>query len=495
MKIKALLSSILVMALCLTVIAGSTFALFTDSKELNIAVTSGNVEVDAAFSLVKTYSAVKADSAATKYLVDENEKTYEHVAQEDYKFSNGGDAKIEDGKLVVSLITPGDKVEAKITVKNVGNVAMIYRYIIEVDAEAGINNKLADGMVITAEGKQYEKINSFTSEWSAKIDVNGAKEHTFALELPVFAGNEYQSEEGDKKEVAYKVTVEAVQANADMSTEINYERIFTIENQTQLQKALDNTASYTDKAFGFNIVGDIVGNVTVPQREGIAYTIYGNGYTFDGMLTVNGKSATFTDNNLIIKDLNFASANVAKDKAFINFGNGGKNDPTRYVTNVTIDNCTFDYLGTGEAACIKSFTGGCKNITVTNCVAKASTHSLLQLKGTDGITVTGCEIYSKNGINIGTSLKINIDDCKFDIKGYAFRAGDTGAIDEKNAKEFNISNCTIKSIAEDITDTAIIIRGTAGYCTLNLFNVEFDASNNIENIGGAIEGKTTIHNQ
>lgn len=492
MKIKALLSSILVMALCLTVIAGSTFALFTDSKELNIAVTSGNVEVDASFSLVKTYSAVKADSAATKYLVDEYKNTYKHEAQEDYKFSNGGNAKIEDGKLVIDKITPGDKVEAKINVKNVGNVAMIYRYIIEVDAEAGINNKLADGMVITAEGTQYEKINSFTSEWSAKIDVNGEKEHTFALELPVFAGNEYQSEEGDKKEVAYKVTVEAVQANADMSTEINYERIFTIENQTQLQKALDNTASYTDKAFGFNIVGDIVGNVTVAQRKDVKYTIYGNGYTFDGMLTVDGKSAAYPTTELIIKDLNFASANVANNMAFIYFG--GTNT-SRYISNVTVDNCTFDNLNTAASvACIKSPTGGDSNVTVKNCVAKASTHSLIQVKGVNGdITVTGCEIYSKNGINMDGDY-ITISDCKFDVKGYAFRAGvdnSTGDV----SRVFNISNCTIKCNAEDTTDTAIIIRDSAVDCTINLFNVTFDASNNIENFGGAEDGKTIIHIQ
>ena len=47
MKSKVLVSSILTIALCLSLIAGSTFALFTDSAKNDIAVTSGTVDIDA----------------------------------------------------------------------------------------------------------------------------------------------------------------------------------------------------------------------------------------------------------------------------------------------------------------------------------------------------------------------------------------------------------------------------------------------------------------
>ena len=42
---KSIVTSILVIALCFSVIAGATFALFTSESKVNVAVTSGNVEV------------------------------------------------------------------------------------------------------------------------------------------------------------------------------------------------------------------------------------------------------------------------------------------------------------------------------------------------------------------------------------------------------------------------------------------------------------------
>ena len=46
MKKKVLLSSIATIALCFCLITGSTFALFTDTTEFNVAVTSGDVEIE-----------------------------------------------------------------------------------------------------------------------------------------------------------------------------------------------------------------------------------------------------------------------------------------------------------------------------------------------------------------------------------------------------------------------------------------------------------------
>ena len=47
MKKKALLSSLLTIALCFSLIAGSTYALFTSTSEINVAATSGTVSVQA----------------------------------------------------------------------------------------------------------------------------------------------------------------------------------------------------------------------------------------------------------------------------------------------------------------------------------------------------------------------------------------------------------------------------------------------------------------
>ena len=56
-KKKILFSSVMVIALCLSLIAGSTFALFTSESKVNIAVTSGTVKVTAGLNVDAVYSA------------------------------------------------------------------------------------------------------------------------------------------------------------------------------------------------------------------------------------------------------------------------------------------------------------------------------------------------------------------------------------------------------------------------------------------------------
>ena len=53
---KTLLASLLTIAVCLTLIAGSTFALFTSEDAVNIAVTSGKVNVTATVGNLRGYS-------------------------------------------------------------------------------------------------------------------------------------------------------------------------------------------------------------------------------------------------------------------------------------------------------------------------------------------------------------------------------------------------------------------------------------------------------
>ena len=47
MKKKVLLSSILTIALCLSLIGGSTFALFTNQAEVGVVITAGEIDMTA----------------------------------------------------------------------------------------------------------------------------------------------------------------------------------------------------------------------------------------------------------------------------------------------------------------------------------------------------------------------------------------------------------------------------------------------------------------
>lgn len=220
MKKKVLLSSILTIALCLSIIAGSTYALFTSKSEVNIAVTAGKVDVTAGIAITKLWS-VQADDTAGN-IEDEWGGKYSYSYTDDvadvdgyYDFLNGGKAIIEEIEnvptLTITKMTPGDKIDLAISGDNTSNVAIQYRYIIE--CVGGYD--LMHGLVVYVpdEANGYVSLDTYTSKWfplAAETDMSKA----ITLELPVTAGNEYQ-----EKSVDIKITVEAVQGNANTNSE------------------------------------------------------------------------------------------------------------------------------------------------------------------------------------------------------------------------------------------------------------------------------------
>ena len=216
MKKKVLLSSIATIALCLCLIAGSTFALFTDSETFDISVTSGDLEISAKAEINSVYSALGTTGAAEdEFLIDENKKNYIHDPQTlvngKYLFANGGEAAFDGANLEISRITPGDRVDVDIVVDNTSNIAIVYRYKI-VANDAG----LAEAMVVTVDGNSYEGLASWTSEWFTAEAGEAIATKTISVELPVYVQDDYQSDiaAGVEKTVTYTITVEAVQGNA-----------------------------------------------------------------------------------------------------------------------------------------------------------------------------------------------------------------------------------------------------------------------------------------
>jgi len=242
-----------------------------------------------------------------------------------------------------------------------------------------------------------------------------------------------------------------------------------VSTVAELQAALD------DAVDGDTIVlaDDIEGNVTVTQKPDVKITIDGNDHNFVGVITVDGKSATYITAGLTIKDVNFVADSISAD-ACIRLGDG--TNATRYTCNVTVDGCTFDVPG---AVGVKSYTGGDKNLTITECKATDKAHSLVQAKGIDGILVEDCKVYSKNGLNFNNSDNVTVVGCEVDVKGYAVRFGEssggTGA-----AETYLIKDCALKS-ANDDGDAVIILRGTADNSTLTIENTTIEGIPDIKN--------------
>jgi len=248
-----------------------------------------------------------------------------------------------------------------------------------------------------------------------------------------------------------------------------YDDATFVTTDKELQEALDNATGNTVIRFA----NDITGNVTVTPKEGVNITIDGNGKTFSGVITVDGKSGTYTTAGLTIKKVNFVADSISAD-ACIRLGNG--TNATRYTCNVTVEDCTFDVPG---AVGVKSYTGGDKNLTITGCTATNKGHSLVQAKGIDGILIKNCKVYSKNGLNFNNSDNVKVISCTVDTLGYCVRFGESSG-GEGTAETYSIQDCNLKS-ANDEGDAVIILRGTADYATLTIENTTLTGTPDITN--------------
>lgn len=192
MKKKVLFSSILTIALCLTLIAGSTFALFTADEEFTIQATSAKVDFTATID------------EASMVLWSIGDKQGDETGEVATVFENGGEAEFIDlqGKRALHLtrITPGDKVTFDVVLKNESNVDI--KYIVTWTATGGADLSSAI-QVSVAEGQR-----DATAYNMWKTTEATEKTLTVTVELPKEVGNECQEES-----TTIDFTVFAVQGN------------------------------------------------------------------------------------------------------------------------------------------------------------------------------------------------------------------------------------------------------------------------------------------
>jgi len=238
------------------------------------------------------------------------------------------------------------------------------------------------------------------------------------------------------------------------------EVVVTLEGlQAKLDAATDGTV--------ITLGTDITGDATVTQKSDVKITIDGDDHTYAGVITVDGKSSRYETAGLTIKNVNFEADTLSAD-AFIRLGHV---DAARYTNNVTVENCTFS--GNGFVA-VKSYTGGDYNVTLENLTVNEGMHSLAQLKNVEkNLTVTGCKVYSKNGLNVNNGDNLAMSGCTFDVQGYAVRFGsDDGVYDRK----FTITESTLKSACAEEGDAVIEFRAGAVKSTLTLTNTTVEGT-------------------
>jgi hypothetical protein len=180
-KLKILATSLMTITLCLCLMVGSTFAMFTAESSVNVAVSSAKVAVSAVASQVKVSSTLGT-------------------------LASGCSATFgTDGTLNISNMVPGDVVTFQIAVTNDSTVAVKYNAVLKA---VGDNAQLFSYLDFKINNLAYngETLDEGWKTLAPEVDDLGTI--TVAISLPENVGNDAQ---GLSCSIAY--IVQAIQSN------------------------------------------------------------------------------------------------------------------------------------------------------------------------------------------------------------------------------------------------------------------------------------------
>lgn len=366
---KTLLSSVLVIVLCLSLIAGSTFALFTSESSVNVAITSGKVKVLATIDETSISLASLNDQtlAETQWVLN-------------------GDT------LTLTNMVPGDKLSFTIKVENQSNVTVKYRTLVGTTGDA----ELLSGLIITVNETPY--VGATASDWETLIPGSNITDVHVTIELPATAGNEYQ-----EKTLSFKFAVEAVQGNATVESST------PIYTAAELRTALEDGGSYI-------LMNDI--DMTDVQWDALTVdhevVLNGNNHTISNLYVRHYNSQdgvqygfgfiTNANANVTIRNLTFTGADVGPEQEQIDAGKGniggvimGYSHSTTVLENVTVKDSKVS--GYGKLGCLIGYADR-GSVTLTNCTSKDNIiHGGTNMGGLIGtlssnttITTTDCTV-------------------------------------------------------------------------------------------------------
>ncbi len=377
MKKKALLSSVLTILLCLSLIAGSTFALFTDEAKTNVAVTSGKVDVVATVENIQLYSPKTIGENGT--ILDNTNIANGNV------FANGGTVSVNENTVTLDKIVPGDYVTFDIVVENKSNVSIQYRTIIKKLEDTG----LWSGLKVTIDESLYNG-ETKKSEW-AELAV-GAPNMVISvkIELPAEAGNEYQD-----KTCTFAYVVEAAQANAQMPSEWNDGDEASAPNQVDGVYHITSAAEFIQYINELNNerqngshrydMASVVLDKDI-DLNGYVFEVRGEGYAYTG--NFDGQGHTVSNYTVKRTDAAYYTG------LFSVYMQGGS------IKNLTVKNGTV--IGQKQAAaivpsvCDGSTVEGCHAIdcTVVGVKKVGAVSGYNEYSTVKNCTATNCDVYA-----------------------------------------------------------------------------------------------------
>ena len=443
-KSKLLLSSLATIAMSASLAVGGTYALFTDKADVNVAISSGTVDVTATVENAKVYSGVWNSALGA----------YESVEQNGLTFLNDVDGtpsvEFTANSLTIEKMTPMDKVTFDIRIQNGSNVKASYQTV--VGLVDGI--ELFSGLTVTiGEYTPYDGMTAY-SPWavlptsdivvpvSIELPNRGINEDTWESE-----NNKYM---GKSCEISY--SVRAVQGNAYVSND------GTVGNETDT-KYVYNDNDMQLFAMAVENGNDFTGE-TVKMMKDISY-----GSTY-------GRRAVVSNSDIFPID---------GDKAF----NGTFDGNGKVISGLTIagDECVGLFARTGSKAVIKNVVLENANISgnhyvggivgwaygrVENCIVRNST-----ISATPNMTADGYDNGDKVGGIVGYGYYAVGEPCIFrvigctventTIKGYRDLGGIAGMAGTK-CHESNLCYCGEVLVKDNtVNNVTVTADQTVGY--------------------------------
>ena len=264
---RALLSSVLSLVLCFTMLLGTTFAWFTDE-----AVSSGNKII--------------AGNLDVQLLLGDGEGNYDDISNSPdpiFGVTDDVDSRTATPNNANTLWEPGKTQVAYLAIKNAGNLDLKYQVVLEAKNEV---NNLCDVMqyAITPDAKTLADVGAWTSaqansvsvgtqivsvneEGGTDLTLKKGETHYFALSIHMDenAGNAYKN-----GEVVFDITVRATQLNSELdSIGPDYDKDAPLV--AIVKKTVENTAttSATVNVGGVNKTATVIAeNNTVEIHNG-----------------------------------------------------------------------------------------------------------------------------------------------------------------------------------------------------------------------------------
>jgi len=416
MKRKIILSSIMTIVLALSLIAGSTLALFTSQSQVNISVGSAKV------SLLS--------------VIDRNSlELYSLDVRQDTVFENGGTAEfVENAHLTLNNVTPGDKAVFNIVMTNDSTVDIQYR------VAWSVKGALACGLVCKADGREINDSTSDWTEWKTPVsDSDKTRTVSVSVELPVEAGNEFQECAAD---ITFSIV--AVQGNGTelylptcdvLATPDTLNSILaTAKEGTVIGLAKGKYDSITMTQNNLTLVSELaeVGYINLNAKDNIkliGLTFYAEDAKMSYEMTstsgvnketgfyaniVGAENSAVAADNVLIQNCTFTG--TPKDaEAYAPIVFAERNRNTESMKGFTVDGCTFEtsaayyiyarYLGKGDNVIINNTFGTPAGDGAVYPVYIGSGRSNVSVKGNTFFTWGDAAIFTSNhGTNTAPEL-------------------------------------------------------------------------------------------